>query len=51
MGSLKRLIKRIFNFFDTESQTTPFEEYILSKSPQSIYDVDYWTRQYDRNKR
>lgn len=51
MRLLKRLIKRIFNFFSTGSQPTPFEEYILSKSPQSIYDIDYWTRQYDRNKR
>ncbi len=25
------------------------EQYITSKSPQSTYDVDYWTRQFDKN--
>ena len=25
------------------------EQYITSKSPQSTYDVEYWTKQFDKN--
>lgn len=30
------------------SYKSELEKYIISKNPQTVYDVDYWTTQYDR---
>lgn len=27
---------------------TELEQFIVSKNPQSTYDVEYWTNQYDK---
>ena len=46
----------LFDKFPTKSNTpslgssepNKLEQFILSKEPTSISDVEYWTRQYDR---
>lgn len=41
---IKELVQRV-----EEPQTygSALEAYIVSKNPQSTYDVEYWTRQFD----
>ena len=37
--------------FDTQNQATygsELERYIVSKGPQSVAEIDHWTRQFDR---
>lgn len=45
------LINFIYGFFDKtglpQTYGSALERYIVSKNPQSTYDVEYWTRQFD----
>lgn len=41
------LIDKIKEFFTPKARISELEEYILSKSPQTCEDVEYWTRMYD----
>ena len=46
-----QLINFIYRFFDKaeepQSYGSALERFIVSKNPQSTYDVEYWTRQFD----
>ena len=46
------IIAYIQKMFDKFSSPNPYgtelEQYIASKNPQSTYDVEYWTNQYDK---
>ena len=46
------LIKSILNLFKTTCRATNYgnelEDYIISKNPQSIYEVEYWTQEFDK---
>jgi hypothetical protein len=37
-----KLIKNIMR-----KRTSEIEDYINSKNPQSVHDVEYWTKEYD----
>lgn len=45
-------ITEYFNkIFDMQKQPTygsELEQYIVSKGPQSVAEIDHWTKQYDR---
>ena len=42
-------IRQIFKQLDTSSTYgNELEQYIVSKNPQSTYDVEYWTNQFDK---
>jgi hypothetical protein len=48
---LTQLKKYFTNLFDAQGQTTygsELEQFIVSKHPQSTYDVEYWTAQFDK---
>lgn len=34
-----------------QTYRSELEQYIISKNPQSIADIDHWTRQFDRNQK
>ena len=44
LNYLKQLVKTA----KPQNYGSSLEAYIVSKNPQSIYDVEYWTRQYDK---
>ena len=50
---IAHLVNFIYRFFNKteEPQTygSALERYIVSKNPQSTYDVEYWTRRFDEN--
>jgi hypothetical protein len=38
--------------FDTQKHSqygSELEQYIVSKHPQSVAEIDHWTRQFDKN--
>ena len=41
------MFEKIKAFFTLEPTKSELEEYILSKNPSSIQDIEYWTRMYD----
>lgn len=45
------LIAYISNLFSKveSSHGSELESYIVSKNPQTTYDVEYWTREYDKH--
>lgn len=48
---LTQLAAYFNKMFYTPTQTTygsELERYIVSKGPQSVAEIDHWTRQYDR---
>ncbi len=49
------MIAFIQKMFDTadKSQTygSELERYVMSKGPQSVAEIDHWTRQFDRNQK
>ena len=50
INTIKQYIINIFRkTSDSESYGSSLEAYIISKNPQSIYDIEYLTKQYDHN--
>ena len=48
---LSQLAAYFNKMFDTPTQSTygsELEQYIVSKSPQSVAEIDHWTRQFDK---
>ena len=49
---LSQLSAYFNKMFDTPKQSTygsELEQYIVSKRPQSVAEIDHWTRQFDKN--
>lgn len=40
-------IKQLFKTVKPRTYGSSLETYIVSKNPQTTYEVEYWTRQYD----
>jgi hypothetical protein len=51
--SINTITQYIINVFrktsDSETYGSSLEAYIISKNPQSTYDIEYLTKQYDYN--
>lgn len=48
---LNQLVAYFTKMFNTPKQATygsELEQYIVSKGPQSVAEIDHWTRQFDR---
>lgn len=45
LNKIKDFFKNIFSEITYQES---LESYIISKNPQTVYDVDHWTKQYDR---
>jgi hypothetical protein len=43
------MFKQILDWLLQSSQQSGLEAYIISKHPTSPAEVDYWTKEYDRN--
>jgi hypothetical protein len=49
--SLSNYIQKMFqNTKEPQTYGSALEQYIVSKNPQTIYEVEYWTRQFDDKK-
>jgi hypothetical protein len=50
---LKTIIAKISVLFQPKPYPTinqsELEKYIISKNPQSIFDVEYWTHEFDKH--
>lgn len=49
---LSQLIAYFNKMFDTQKHSaygSELEQYIVSKGPQSVAEIDHWTRQFDKN--
>lgn len=44
---LINFIYRLFNNAESQTYGSSLERFIVSKNPQSTYDVEYWTRRFD----
>lgn len=40
--------KKVEEMKISSSYKSELEQYIISKNPQSTYDVDYWTNEFDK---
>jgi hypothetical protein len=45
---LPQVLKKADNLKISSSYKSELEKYIISKNPQSVSDIEYWTTQYDR---
>lgn len=45
VNQLKNFLKKIFSEFTYNEK---LENYILSKNPQNICDIEYWTTEFNR---
>jgi len=49
---LKIIIEKLFGLFKAKDfpshNPSELEKYIISKNPQSIFDVEYWTNEFDK---
>lgn len=45
---IARIQKMFERITEPNNYGTELETYIVSKNPQSTYDVEYWTNQYDK---
>ena len=49
---LSQLAAYFTKMFDTQKHSqygSELEQYIVSKRPQSVAEIDHWTRQFDKN--
>lgn len=48
---LNHLAAYILNIFNRHAPTygSELEQYIVSKRPQTVEEIDHWTRQFDQN--
>lgn len=49
---LTQLAAYFNKMFDKQGQATygsELEQYIVSKRPQSVAEIDHWTKQFDKN--
>jgi hypothetical protein len=49
---LTQLSSYFSKMFDTQKHSqygSELEQYIVSKHPQSVAEIDHWTRQFDKN--
>ena len=46
---ITQLLERLAEMFPTQDYQTRLENYLSTKCIQSPADVDYWSRQYDKN--
>jgi len=44
---MTQLLERLAEMFPGQDYQTRLEQFISSKYPQSVGDVEYWQRQYD----
>ena len=47
LKKLKKLLQGVIT--KTNSYHSAVEQYVASKNPTSVGEVEYWIRQYDRN--
>jgi len=45
-GAHKMAFLKFFSFLFKRDESSPLEDYIVSKNPQSLSDVEHWTRRY-----
>ncbi len=49
---LKNIREKLLGFFQPKAypplHQSELEKYIISKNPQSIFDVEYWTHEFDK---
>jgi hypothetical protein len=48
LKKLKELLQRVIAK-SNNSYHSAVEQYVISKNPSSVGEVEYWIRQYDRN--
>ena len=49
LNQLTAYIHKMFNQVEKpQTYGSELEAYIISKNPQSTYDVEYWTNQFDK---
>lgn len=41
------MFTKLSNWFRRRDKLSELEQYILSKDPQTIEDIEHWTRMYD----
>ena len=46
-----KLLKQITNLFRKSGYQTGLEQYLKSKNPSNVAEVEYWSRQYDQASR
>ena len=44
---MKKLLERLAEMFPKQDYQSRLEQYIASKYPQSVADVEHWARHYD----
>lgn len=45
LTQIKKLLQRVFS--PTTSYQTDLERFIISKSPSTVAEIEYWTKVYD----
>jgi hypothetical protein len=45
LDTIKTFLKTLFT---TSNYSTELEKFIVSKSPKDTYDVEYWTKEFDK---
>ena len=45
LDTIRTFLKTLFT---TSNYSTELENFIVSKSPKDTYDVEYWTKEYDK---
>lgn len=46
--TIAKLLERLAEMFPKQDYQSRLDRYLNTKSIQSVADVDYWTRQYDK---
>jgi hypothetical protein len=45
LDTIRTFLKTLFT---TSNYSTELEKFIVSKGPKDTYDVEYWTKEYDK---
>lgn len=48
LNQLAAYFNKMFDMQKSSTYGSELEQYIVSKRPQSVAEIDHWTRQFDR---
>jgi hypothetical protein len=49
LNAIQEFFKDITRFDRCKTAQSEIDRYIASKCPQTVADIEYWTREYDRS--
>ena len=47
LTKLAAFFTKVFNIKDTATYGSELEQYVVSKGPQSVAEIEHWTKQFD----